>query len=594
MILQSLVKLYEDLLNNEDSGICKSGWSVAKVSHRLCINLNGELLQVLPDRDKAKRGKKIVEVPKSLQVPEQKKRTSGVLANFLCDSSSYILGLSANKKTGEIMVDEARFRASCNEHHKILDKCSGVVAKAVLAFFDNWDINKAAQHPSIEKCLKEILNSSNFVFYINGIYAQDDDEIKAAWENFALSAGTDEDVRLKQCLVTGRAQQVIERLHPSIKGVTGAKSSGAALISFNCACSESYGCDGGQGLNAPVSKYAAFAYGTALNYLLSQSNSKFIVGDATVVFWSEKDNKKMSDVFDSCINGDEEKVSDTLAAVLEKVVKGESADIDGIEIDPEENFYILGLSPNGARVSVRFFLVNTFGNIIRNLQAHQERLNIIRPEWEENSILPIWKVLRATVNPSSKDSSSSPLMSGMFFKAVLNDNDYPASFYLNILLRVFADKDVDYVKAASIKAYLLKNHYERWRNIINVSVNEECNNVPYVLGRVFAVLEGIQYRAAGQDINATIKDRYFNSACATPASVFPVLLRLTNAHLRKLEEGSKVYYGKKLGGLMDKVKMSDNCSSPFPKRLNLEEQGAFILGYYQETQKRFTGKDKEN
>ncbi|MBQ7529596.1 type I-C CRISPR-associated protein Cas8c/Csd1, partial [bacterium] len=472
MILQSLVELYENLLNDEDSGISKRGWCVAKVSHCLCIDEGGNLLEILPLYNEVTRGKKMVSVPASLQVPEQKKRTSGVLANFLCDSASYLLGFCVkeekDKETGEktlkVKVEADKFKASCDEHRKILCSCSGRIAKAVLAFFDSWDINGTSTHPLIVDRLREICDSNNFVFRVNGLYAHCDEEIIRAWDNFALNGEVTENTELRQCLVTGLEKQPIERLHPSIKGVKGGQSSGASLVSFNCNCSESYGCDGGQGLNSPVSKYAAFAYGTALKYLLSQSQYVKFIGDATIVFWSEKDNKKLSGIFSACSFGDE-KVSDDLSAFLDHIVKGDSVDVDGIEINPEEKFYILGLSPNGGRLSVRFFLVNTFGEVIRNLQAHQERLRIIRPQWEVDAILPIWKILKATVNPKSKDTSSSPLMSGSLFKAVLNNNNYPASFYLNILLRVFADKDVDYVKAASIKAYLLKNHNEKWRNV---------------------------------------------------------------------------------------------------------------------------------
>lgn len=124
-----------------------------------------------------------------------------------------------------------------------------------------------------------------------------------------------------------------------------------------------------------------------------------------------------------------------------------------------------------------------------------------------------------------------------------------------------------------------------------MAVNENCNDISYVLGRLFSVLENIQL-SANPGINSTIKDRYFNSACATPASVFPVLLKLVNAHLGKLDQPREIYFKKKLGALTDKIAMPDT-GTPLPHRLTLDEQGAFVLGYYQETQARYAGKRRK-
>lgn len=124
-----------------------------------------------------------------------------------------------------------------------------------------------------------------------------------------------------------------------------------------------------------------------------------------------------------------------------------------------------------------------------------------------------------------------------------------------------------------------------------MAVNENCNDISYVLGRLFSVLENIQ-KSANHGSNSTIKDRYFNSACATPAAVFPLLWKLTNAHLGKLDQPKAAYFKKKLGMLMDKIAMPDT-GTPLPHRLTLDEQGAFVLGYYQETQARYAGKRRK-
>lgn len=352
----------------------------------------------------------------------------------------------------------------------------------------------------------------------------------------------------------------------------------------------------------PVSEEAALAYGTALNYLLADDRHRKIFGDTTVVYWSEH----AADVYQDCFMdmlGDDSGIGDKeLDDILASIKNGVPADLNGVTIDPEEPFYILGLAPSAARISVRFFFRNTFGNVISALEAHQERMRLVHASWEKDRI-PLWQILKATANPHSKDSASSPLLAGSLMVSIFNNSRYPEAVYQNILRRIYSDRDeaadagkkaiqkVSYVKAAFIKACLLKNYQKDWEGKIQMAVNEKCNDVSYVLGRLFSVLENIQ-QAANPNINTTIKDRYFNSACATPASVFPVLLKLANAHLGKLDQPKAVFFKKKLGALMDKIVMPDT-GTPLPHRLTLDEQGAFVLGYYQETQERFAGKKEE-
>ena len=292
----------------------------------------------------------------------------------------------------------------------------------------------------------------------------------------------------------------------------------------------------------------------------------------------------------------------TLDTIVTHMRDGLPVDLEGVEISPDEPFYILGLAPNAARISVRLFLRNTFCKLVTNLSLHQERMKLEGPSWEKQNI-PLWKTLKATANPNGKEQVASPLLAGSLFRAVLQDTKYPASAFQNILLRIFADQDkaaeggrpavekISHTKAAFIKAYLLKNSKEHWEGKLQMALNENCNDVSYVLGRMFSLLENIQ-QGANPGINTTIKERYFNSACATPASVFPILLKLANTHLSKLDGGKAVYFKKKMGALMDKIMMPDE-GIPFPARLTLEEQGAFVLGYYQETQARYKGKEEE-
>lgn len=488
------------------------------------------------------------------------------------------------------------FEAAKNLHHDILDNCNVVEAKAILHYFDTWNPYEAIGNLDN---LADILLGDNFIFNVDGKDVLDLEDIRNVWETYYFKKKNKEPVLMGQCLVTGKKNQRIARLHPKIKGVTKGE---ANLVSFNRSAFCSYGGDDEQGKNAPVSEWAAFAYGSALNALLADKSHTQIIGDTTIVYWSEHGISACQDFMMSFWGNHAGLDDHTLDTIVTHMRDGLPVDLEGVEISPDEPFYILGLAPNAGRISVRLFWRNTFRELAMNLSLHQERMKLAGPSWEKQNI-PLWKTLKATVNPRAKGQAASPLMSGNLFRAVLQNTNYPESVFQNIMLRVFADQDkeaergksaiqkISHTKAAFIKAYLLKNGKKTLGGNLQMALNENCNDVSYVLGRMFSLLENIQ-QSANPTINTTIKERYFNSACATPAFVFPILLKLANTHLSKLDERKAVYFKKKMGALMDKIMMPDE-GIPFPARLTLEEQGAFILGYYQETQARYKGKEEE-
>lgn len=595
MILQALVHLYDELC--KQGKIAEEGWGIAKVSHRIVLDEDGHLQGIVSAKKKVQRGRKEIEVPSEMIVPLPVTRSSGVKANFLCDNSSYFFG---KDDKGKPIRAKQCFEAAKEKHHQILDDCESKAARSVLRFFDTWDVDKAAENPILKENWDDIA-TSNFIFQVDGRDVLEDEAVRAAWNRCSESDETGTDKEQGICLVTGKENQPISILHPKIKGVQGAQSSGANLVSFNATAFCSYGYDGMQGENAPVSERAAFAYGTALNHLLADKAHAKQMGDTTVVYWSEHAIDACQDCFMSFLSDTVDGMDDvTLDSIMEKMRNGLPASLEGVEISPDEPFYILGLSPNAARISVRFFLRNTFGETMAHMMAHQERLTLSGPAWESGKI-PLWKLIKAAENPNSDKSGLSPLLAGSLMRSVLQDSPYPEALFQHVMMRIFADQDktddkgqitsykIGYVRAAFIKAYLLKNRVQHWEGQIQMAVNENCTSIAYVLGRLFSVLENVQEKA-NPGINATIKDRYFNGACATPAVVFPTLLKLSNAHLGKLEAGQAVYFNKKLGALMEKIPMPDT-GVPFPARLSLEEQGAFVLGYYQETQSRYGKKE---
>ena len=577
MILQALVEHYEDLA--AQGKLARPGWSDTNISCALYINDAGELEQAVSLKSEVERGKKKVLVPRPVSLPAPVKRSSGVASNFLWDNSSYILGTDEKGKPQRSLECFSACRAL---HHKFLDGVDSPAARAVLAFFDRWDPGTAREHPALADRLEDILAGANMVFRYNGIFLQDDPHIREAWQNHY---DTIENGPEMVCLVTGR-KGAAEAVHPSIKGVPGAQSSGAALVSFNGDAFCSYGRE--QSLNAPTSKYAAFAYTSALNHLLADRDYVGRIGDTTVLFWASGGQRVYQSFFVASLFGAPTSYS---APDLQKMTldlcQGKPVLFDETRLDPGTTFYILGLSPNAARLSVRFFLKNSFGAFVRNVHAHQERLEIIRPSFDKFETIPLWKLLDETVNQNSRDKSPTPGMAGETLRAILSDTSYPATLLHGVSLRIRAEREITRGRAAILKAYYLKNPHSDIppKEVLTVSLNPDSANIPYTLGRLFSVLEAIQSQA-NPGINATIKDRYFNSASATPSRVFPALINLAQKHLRKLDRGWSISYNKQLTELTGKL------GETFPDRLSLPQQGAFQLGYYHQTQARYTKKEE--
>lgn len=587
MILQALTAYYEQLVRQ--GKLSAPGWDDSfKVSYELRLNDAGQLLRVVPLLTEKTVGKKTVLAPRAMRVPAHEKRSSGFAANFLCDNSTYLLGADEKGKP-ERSAD--CFKACAKLHHAILDGVDSPAARAFLAYFDSWDPAQAATNPLLQKQWKEITGNANLIFGYEAAdhshsFVNDDPAIQNAWQTHYNDRSADSD--MGQCLITGKYAP-IERTHPNISGVPGAQSSGAALVSFNAPAFCSYGHE--QGDNAPVSKYAAFAYTTALNRLLADRSHCKHVGDTAILCWAENAEPVYQDAMSMFLFGADEAAgiqeSDVQAA-LKRLSAGQTVPFLEKELSPDQHFYLLGLAPNIARLSVRFFLRDTFGSFAQNLQKHADEMEIDCSEKEKFRSLPIWAVVNETTRTvPGQPAKPSPQLAGDLLRAVLTGGRYPATLLNGVTLRIRAEQNVTRGRAAVIKAYYLRNYpTELNKEVYTVSLNE-TTNVPYLLGRLFSVLEAVQ-KAANPGINTTIKDRYFNAACATPGMSFPTLLRLSQKHLRKLNDGLATHYDKQITELMAQLP-----ESGFPARLSLPDQGKFTIGYYHQTQKRYVKKNEE-
>ncbi len=573
MILQALTRYYEDL--RAQGKIDAPGWAPAKISFALYLDENGELTQVVPTMEEVPKGKKTVLQPRLITLPIGAEKTSNshLMSNFLWEDSGHFLGID---QKGNLQRGNVAFSSASKLHHTILDGVDSPIARAILSFFDTWQPERAAEHPALASQLEDITAGGNLLFRVEGHYPQEDAAIQEAWQQYWKDAG--EKSVWMQCLVTGKDNQEISRTHRKIKGSPkhGFQTMGNSLVSFNNDSELSYGHE--QSYNAPVGKYAAFAYTAALNHLLADSDHVQHIGDTTIVCWAEG-AESIYQTFGvaALFGGEVPGLSDNdLRAALKRLAEGMPC--DDLGVDPNRPFYILGLAPNAARLSVRFFLRDSFGKLMENVNAHYARLEIAGAKY---SILPLWALLNATVRDSKKQVPS-PVVSGATVRAVFSGTPYPVSLMEAVLLRIRAERNVTWERAAILKAYLAKN-YERgsdhsmFSEVTSVQLNEDCNYMPYLLGRLFRVMEEIQLASMGWSVNRSIRDSYFNSAASTPRSVFGKLFSLSNYHLKKLMR-DKPGLGKKLGDL--ESDLAARLTTPPPARFTQEETICFYLGYY--------------
>jgi CRISPR-associated protein Csd1 len=598
MVLQALTRYYDLLAADPDCTIAREGYSSANVNAALVLNPQGELVGIVPQVELHQAGKRTIEGYRKMIVPEQIKRSGQTPPpNFLCDNPAYVLGIS-KEDADKPEYALKRFQAFREFHLRLFAGVNCPEAATISAFLRAHDPRKAREHPLILSQLDLLLGGGNLVFQLEGSvqFAHEVSAIRRVWEAHRRSGVGEEG----QCLVTGEWTR-IARLHPAIQGVRGAQSSGATLVGFNAPAYESYNRAKGQGLNAPTGERAAFAYTTVLKYLLSRESDtpKFFLGDTTVVYWAESVSRDYRDLFaalfdpswtevQSVDSGRDQEASQRLREIAARIRNGDPLDAQNllVGLEPDTSFYVLGLAPNAARISVRFFLCNPFRQFVERIMAHYADLEIVSQFANQSGRIPLRSIVNETVSPKASKQEPAPLLGGAVLRAVLNDTPYPAALYYAILNRVRADMDdaqkkiskINQVRAAIIKAYLSRKFRNQSASPIQetlcMALNEQSTHPAYLLGRLFAVLEKAQTDALG-DVNATIKDRYFTTACANPASVFPVLLRLSQHHIAKAEFG--YVSDRRIQEILGMFQMDKN---PIPRHLSLDEQGVFILGYY--------------
>ncbi|MBK5966429.1 type I-C CRISPR-associated protein Cas8c/Csd1 [Thiocystis minor] len=586
MILQSLHALYDRLVEDVDYAVAPAGYSLQKISFEVVLTQDGTLAQINDVRDR--NGKKAVPVQRL--VPGQAKPSgSGLNPGFLWDNAAYLLGYKLDDP--KLSVDQnCHFReratvslAALRERHLQAETAIDDPGfSAVCRFLEQWHPEHAVEHPSLAE-----LGAGFGVFRFQGEtgYLHERGKVRAWWQEQEL-IGKDGAAQSGMCLITGAIGPLAQLHEPGIKGVGGAQSSGAKLVSFNCDAFTSYHKD--KSWNSPVSESAAFRYCTVLNSLLSGPRSnkhRLTIGDATMVFWTERPTVT-EDWFANFFSGDlpEESQDETALGqiqVLLRALREGGGALAALGDDPKTTFYLLGLAPNAARLSVRFWHVSTLRELFDRLHAHYDALRIVR-QFEEGArrpdpeFPPTWMLLRETAR-ETKDIQ--PLLGGTLMRAILTGGPYPNALASAVIRRIRADREINYCRAAILKAWLTRLPNQR-QGAIPVSLDPDKPEPAYRLGRLFAVLEKTQQDALG-DLNASIRDRFYSAASATPGMVFPRLLRTYQHHLAKLNPGAKINRERLVQDIVGGL-------DTMPAHLALEAQGLFAIGYYHQRKDLFT------
>ena len=580
MIIQSLKGYYDRVAADPGSGIPQPGWEYKEICFLIVVDDKGNFIDVEDTRE-------LVEgrlVPKAFLVPQSAPRsgTKSYQTTFLLwDHGGYVLGITNSQDKAELAL---------NQHKTWLDflsklpdellKDAGVIA--VREFYNNDGVARVMESHLADEIMKNAYRNFSFRLLDDLVPVPCRPNIKQYVDRSItdrLSGNEEHGV----CMITGEYGP-IARIHS--KTYITRDSHTLVGVQKNRGF-DSYGKE--QGYNSPIIKSTEFSYTTALNTLLKKdSRQRLLIGDATTVFWSEKPTDFESDFpmfFQHPEKDDPAAHTEKIRALYDSINTGAYVEHDG-----DTMFYILGLSPNSARISVRFWHMGTISEFAIRIKEYFDDFKIIKPP-SEPEFYSIWQVL-VNIAVQNKSANIPPNLAGEFMRSILDGTPYPNTLFQAALRRIKSDAEyrVKPVRAALIKAYL--NRYYRFypnQKYKEVGIELDINqpSTGYQLGRLFAVLEKIQ-EEANPGINTTIRERYYGAACATPVTVFANLIRLKNHHLAKLEnKGRATNFEKLLGEIIEKV-------HDFPAHLDLHEQGRFAIGYYHQRQAFFVKKDQQN
>ncbi len=605
-MLSALNDYYECLCKQENSPLIKEGYSKVTVNFNMVLTKDGELKKILPYTQKAIVKKKEKDVPREEIFP-LRNSISGIHAEIIDHREKYLFGIEWSKEENQFILGKSSVKAFEKKTEQILEFLEDIgspIVDSYKIFLENWVPEQQLENELL-KSIGANFNGGKFVISLENDYTaflHQDAKVLEKWENFYHNKSSEDGVR-GQCCISGKKDVAIAKTHRKLKGIKDAQASGCGFVSFNKSAFESYGKT--QSYNSFVSEEVMENYTTAFNYLSSSMAHKQFFDEMTLLFFAMTNQNQTPYLqtfssfmgfhiepiqIESDVDLDIEQADRSLRKVFYSAVNGMGSDIESFENYEDIDFYIMGIKPNVSRLSAKFFYKNRFGDMMKHINAHHLDMQIDETD-KQISIDSLKNELKSPV--SSKDNLP-PDLNVKLFDSILNHKPYPRYLLYTAIYRMKVDQDnsnkrfvaVNRNRVRIVKACLTRLNMIKKEDFCMLNI--ENKESAYNCGRLFAVLEMIQRKALGQNVNATIKDKFFSSACSTPYLAFPRLLKLTQNHLGKMDsEKTKVYYEKMIGGIMG------NLEDTFPKTLNMEKQGMFILGYYQQKQEFFTKKTTE-
>ena len=594
MIINDLINHYERLL-----ALGKAepyGWSIANVPYALVIDHEGVLQHIVTLGDTS--GKRITN---DMAMPQPPIRGINVAARYGCDNAQYLL---ADPHKGDTKRAEQSFLATRKLYHDVLDGINNGTnpyINAVLAFVDRnpqWQEARTMMGDDWEQMVIR-----NYTLMVDDTLITEVPSIKNAWTSY-ITQTSPKDIDPDTAMVSLVDGTLVTPAptHPKINGVRGGNASGSSLISSNNPSNTSYGHT--QNTNSPMSAYDANAYTTAINMMLKDWRHVQHLDDTSILTWADADTPAYADIIEYDVFGntittttnddtatpDEatmKRLTESMHQATAALAQGKSYDFDGIELDANKHCSMLGIIPQAGRISIAWYMRDTMQQYCTNITQHQDDMRIAGLA-DDKTPTP-YTICKQTINGKSKNAAATPSMRSDLINAILTGGMYPISLIRNVQIRIRAERTINPIKAAIIKAYYLRLARlrpdnpittDQFKEILTVSLNKDSTYTPYVLGRMFAVYERMQ-TAVNPNIKATIKDKYFTQAAATPAMIFPIIGRLIEKRMTQLKRdkpGMATNLNKELGEITDKL------PDRYPKHLTLDEQSAFQLGYYQQRQ----------
>lgn len=587
MLIKALCDYYDILSQNGKT--LPVGYSNVEVHYLIALSDDGKVDEIIDcqKRELISTGKnktKEKKCPVEMIMPERTEKP-GINVNYPEHRPVYIFGLNLEDKilTPEDKTDKAKksHKMFVQENVKFIEGLHSPVIDAYRNFMTSWKPENETENKWLLQLGKDY-GKSKFAFCLSGSpdrLLHEEPEFKKKWELVKEQKENEKETKFAQCAVSGNIAP-ISRIHNKIKGVYGGLATGSVLIGFNNESENSYGNE--QSYNSNISETVMKKYTEALNFLLNNVQNRALIDDMTIVYWAMSSEEEYGDFFSRLISGQQEQMEAEqtermLKDLMEDAAEGRIGEkrLQSWDIDPNVDFYMLGLKPNSSRISVKFLIRKKYADVLWNIAKFQKDIQTTR----NFHTVFLWQIKRELVSPKSKNEKVNPALMARLFETIIYDSPLPVSLLETIVRRVKIDggnEKINAVRAGLVKACINRSSA---KEELKVALDERNQDQAYLCGRLFAVLEKLQQDAYGNTLNRTIKDAYFASASAQPALVFPKLIRLAQYHLNKSKY--PVFYNKLIGEIIAQL------NGAFPEHLVLKEQGKFIVGYYQQYQSFF-------